>query len=257
MTRKNAFLIHLGLSALVVGTVIVLVTIFWYPAPWMEVIGAKNVLRILITVDLIVGPCLTLMLYKPGKPGLIFDMCMIALVQIAALVYGVHTVFQERPYYVIFVKDRFEVLAYRDINAQDIKAAELQSKQWRQPIMAVAQMPTDEAERNRLIEETVFQGKPDIHARPEYWSPYTENIAEVMAGSRPIDDLLQQRPELKNMLSAAANIADISKEYVFVPVMGRKQVFSLVLEKSTGKPVQIVDIDPWEINDRDNRLASQ
>jgi hypothetical protein len=98
VNRKNAFLIHLGLSALVVGTVIVLVMALWYPAPWMQVIGAANVLSILVSVDLIVGPCLTLILYRPGKPGLVFDLCMIGLVQLGALVYGVHTVYQERPY---------------------------------------------------------------------------------------------------------------------------------------------------------------
>ena len=251
MSRKNAFLIHLGLSALVVGTVIVLVMLFWYPPPWMQVIGAANVLGILVAVDLIVGPCLTLLLYRPYKPGLLFDLCMIGLVQLAALVYGVHTVYQERPYYVVFVKDRFEVLAYKDVDAQDIKDEALRRKDWRLPVMAIASMPADPVERNRVLEETLFEGKPDIHARPEFWRPYAGNSAEVLAGSKPVTELLDWRPDLADEFGA-----DISADrFVYAPVMGRKRVFSLVLDKSTGQPVELVDIDPWDAASTDKKLA--
>lgn len=251
VNRKNAFLIHLGLSALVVGTVIVLVMLFWYPAPWMQVIGAANVLGILVAVDLIVGPCLTLLLYKPGKPGLVFDLCMIGLVQLVALGYGIHTVYQERPYYVVFVKDRFEVLAYKDVAAQDIKDEALRRKDWRQPVMAIASMPTDAVARNRVLEETLFEGKPDIHARPEFWSPYAGNTAEVLAGAKSINELLHWRPELVDELDADM----ATDKFVYAPVMGRKQVFSLILDKSTGQPVRLVDIDPWTAARTDKRLA--
>ena len=251
MSRENAFLIHLGLSALVVGTVILLVVMFWYPAPWMQVIGAASVLGVLVSVDLIVGPCLTLLLYRPGKPGVIFDLCMIGLVQLAALVYGVHTVYQERPYYVIFVKDRFEVLAYKDINAQDIADETLRIKAWRQPVMAIASLPTDSVARNRVLEETLFEGKPDIHARPEFWSPYADSTAEVLAGSKSIDELLAWRPDL-----AAELGADVSSDkFVYAPVMGRKRVFSLILDKYTAQPVRLIDIDPWEAASAGKQLA--
>lgn len=251
MSRKKAFLTHLGLSALVVGTVIVLVMVFWYPSPWMQVIGAANVLSILVTVDLIVGPCLTLLLYKPGKPGLVFDLCMIGLVQLGALVYGVHTVYQERPYYVVFVKDRFEVLAYKDVDAQEIKDEALRRKSWRQPVMAIASMPTDSAARNRVLEETLFEGKPDIHARPEFWHPYAGNTAEVLAGAQSIDELLVWQPDLTDELGAIVPVDRL----VYAPVMGRKKVFSLILDKLTGQPVKLVDIDPWEAAATRKQLA--
>jgi len=251
VSRKNAFLIHLGLSALVVGTVIVLVMVFWYPAPWMQVIGAANVLSILVTVDLVVGPCLTLLLFRPGKPGLVFDLCMIGAVQLAALGYGVSTVYQERPYYVVFVKDRFEVLAHKDVDAQAIKDESLRRKDWRQPVMAIASLPADSAERNRVLEETLFEGKPDIHARPEFWRPYVGNSAEVLMGTRPVKELLDWRPDLINDLGAGI----AAGKFVYAPVMGRKEVFSLVLDKSTGQPVKLVAIDPWEAVSTDKQLT--
>jgi hypothetical protein len=60
----------------------------WYPPPYFEVDGGWRILRILAGVDVVVGPLLTLILFKPGKPGLKFDMTCIALMQIGALVYG-------------------------------------------------------------------------------------------------------------------------------------------------------------------------
>jgi len=156
---------------------------------------------------------------------------------------------------VVFVKDRFEVLAYRDVDAQRIKDESFRAKEWRRPIMAIANMPTDSAERDKVLEETLFEGKPDIQARPEYWSPYYANSAEVIAGSRPVAELLQQHPEFAADIDQDGVSPTASDNYVYAPVMGRKQVFSLILEKSTGKPVVIVPVDPWDMHKQKSQLA--
>ena len=116
MSKTRAFLLHLSISATIVGIVCALIFFVWYPQPFFQIAGASSVLKVLIGVDLIVGPLLTLLLYKPGKPKLLFDMSCIALIQIVALVYGTAIIFSERPYYLVFAVDRFEVLAHRDVD---------------------------------------------------------------------------------------------------------------------------------------------
>lgn len=88
MSRFQAALIHLLISTLVVGTVVGVVYWLWYPEPTFGIVGVLPIILMLVGIDLVLGPLLTMIVYKHGKPGLKFDLSVIALVQIAALVYG-------------------------------------------------------------------------------------------------------------------------------------------------------------------------
>ena len=72
---------------------------------------------IIIGVDLVVGPALTLVAFKPGKPGLKFDMTCIALLQTVCLIAGTYVVWSERPLAVVYVDSRFEVVTQDDFGA--------------------------------------------------------------------------------------------------------------------------------------------
>ena len=67
ISKRRAFLIHLSASAFVVGTLCAIIFFLWYPAPYFEARGAWSVIRILVGVDLILGPALTLVLFRPRK----------------------------------------------------------------------------------------------------------------------------------------------------------------------------------------------
>lgn len=110
MNRYRAALTHFGISALVVGTVFVLVYFLWYPQPLFRGAGGRDLFVVLAMVDVTVGPLITLIIFKPGKKGLKFDLATIAVLQIAALAYGTHVVFEARPVWVVFLKDRFDLI---------------------------------------------------------------------------------------------------------------------------------------------------
>ena len=247
MTRSKAFLIHLCISALAAGLILFLVRVFWYPYPYFEVTGVGSVLRILVCVYLILGPVLTLILFKPGKAGLKFDMYLVAIIQSAALIYGSYTLYLERPYYIVFVKDRFEVLAQQDMDEGQIKDPSLFTKSWTLPVLIVATMPADIQEQQRILEETLLEGKPDIHQRPEYWSAYAEQADQVNKGVRTLSDLLERRPdgaEAIYKVAGESNADDVNR-LIFAPIMGKQRVFSLVLDPLSLLPIAIIDVDPW------------
>ena len=54
-------------------------------------------LKIIMGVDLVLGPLLTLIVYVPGKKGLKFDLTMIGITQIGCLMAGLWVVHNERP----------------------------------------------------------------------------------------------------------------------------------------------------------------
>ena len=245
MSKPRAFLLHLSLSATVVGMVCALIFFAWYPQPYFEIAGAWSVLQVLIGVDLVVGPLLTLILYKPNKPRLLFDMSVIAVIQLTALIYGTTVIFQERPYYVVYAIDRFEVLARTEIDAAAIRDESLRRKPFVGPIVAVALFPESEAERQRLLNE-VLAGKPDLERRPEYWDVYAKHSSGILERATPLGELADERPDARDRIEAFMHSRNDADDLISIPVVGKKGAFYFVLDKTTRLPVGIIDSDPWQ-----------
>lgn len=246
MSKLRAFLVHLGLSAAIVGAVCATIFLVWYPHPYFAAKGAWDVLRVLVGVDLVLGPTLTLLLFKPQKPGLLFDLSVIASIQLSALLYGTTVIYQERPYFAVFAVDRFQVLARRDVDASQIGADELSDKPLAGPILAVAVLPEDPKEFQALLEEVLFENKPDIERRPEYWHPYSSRSADVLARGQSLTDLAKARPESRERIEAIiASMHSDGAEPIYVPLVGRGRDFTFIIDGETARPIEIIDVDPW------------
>ena len=88
--RRQAALIHLGISAAVALAIVATMLLVWYPSPWFAAAGGGTLLLLLVGVDVIIGPLLTFVVFDPAKKSLVYDLAVIVMLQIAALVYGVH-----------------------------------------------------------------------------------------------------------------------------------------------------------------------
>jgi len=246
VSKRRAFLSHLSLSTTVVGIVCAAIFLCWYPEPYFTVKGTWNALRVLVGVDLVLGPILTLILFRPGKRGLALDMAMIALIQLSALIYGVSVIYTERPYYTIFVIDRFEVLAKRDVSAAAVADTSFTAKPLIGPIIAVAERPSDPRELQRLMEETLFEGKPDIERRPELWRPFDQERAVVLERARPLGELAEQQPAVREQIESLYTSLGVAPDAIaYVPVVGTEGPLTMVIDRETALPVAALRIDPW------------
>ncbi|MFL2546237.1 MAG: TfpX/TfpZ family type IV pilin accessory protein [Candidatus Rariloculaceae bacterium] len=246
LSKKRAFLLHLSASALVVGTLCALIFFLWYPEPYFAAKGAASVLRVLVGVDLILGPLLTLILFKPHKPGLIVDVSVIAIIQLSALIYGTTVIYQERPYYSVFAVDRFQVLSYGEVDSSMITHDELRQKPFIGPVLAVARLPEDQETFQQLLHETLFEGKPDIDRRPEFWQPYSEGSAAVIARARSLTDLISEKPEAEEEVTNLTEKTGRSIDSLaYLPFVGKGESFTYVIDAETGTPIDIINVDPW------------
>ncbi len=92
ITKIKALLIHLLISAVIVGLLILMIVFIWYPKPLFEISGVITPVKMLVFIDLIVGPILTFVVYKKHKKTLKFDLSIVALMQIIALCYGAYII---------------------------------------------------------------------------------------------------------------------------------------------------------------------
>ena len=185
------FLICVFIAAVVVSVMLGV----WYPGPLFEAAGGSGLLYILVGVDVTLGPLLTLIVFKSGKPGMKFDLTVIGLVQVAALVYGVYVVSVARPAFMVFVKDRFELATVVDLDSAELAAAkypEFRKPGWGGPVLAATDMPTDPKERAKVIDAAL--AGLDLHNFPRYYVPYALRTKEVLDKALTVARLRSAEP---------------------------------------------------------------
>lgn len=115
--RLKASAIHLALSLAIAALAGLLVFGIWYPYPFREISGGRELFLLVVTVDVILGPLITLAVFNRKKPWteLRRDLAIVALIQLAALGYGLWTVYVARPVHMVFEIDRFRVVHAIDV----------------------------------------------------------------------------------------------------------------------------------------------
>ena len=115
--RVKASAVHLCISLGIALIAALLVFIVWYPYPYRDISGGRELFFIVVTVDVIMGPLITLAIFNPSKGFQVLrrDLLVVALLQIAALTYGLWTVGVARPVHLVFEYDRFRVVHAIDV----------------------------------------------------------------------------------------------------------------------------------------------
>ncbi|MCU0756899.1 MAG: hypothetical protein MUE46_17605 [Xanthomonadales bacterium] len=172
--------VHFLLSALVLGAVALLLLQLWYPWPLWKILDAPGMLMIAVGVDLIIGPLLTAVVYQPGKRTLKFDLGVIVLLQIAALSFGIHTMAQARPVYVVAVVDRFEVVSAFQLTEKELADGDARWRafSWTGPRYVGVRPPLPEEQENVFFE--AVNGN-DVHLRPKFYADFSTSW-EKLAG---------------------------------------------------------------------------
>ncbi|MBT8438088.1 MAG: hypothetical protein KJO91_00060 [Gammaproteobacteria bacterium] len=122
ISRKQAFFTHLGVSSIIFMVLSYLIVFHWYPDFYFSLDGGQRAILTIFIVDVVLGPGLTLLVFKPGKKSLKFDMSVIVFVQLSALIWGVHNVFTERSATAVFYQGRFTCISRPDAGEIDLAA---------------------------------------------------------------------------------------------------------------------------------------
>jgi hypothetical protein len=108
--RYQAFAVHMAISLVIFFMLLVCITQYWYPGVLFDTGNGWKAIGIIIGIDLILGPLLTLIVFNHNKSSLKFDLWVIALLQTAALIYGTWTIHQTRPIALAFINSSFSTI---------------------------------------------------------------------------------------------------------------------------------------------------
>jgi hypothetical protein len=212
-----------------------LVFLVWYPYPYRDLSGGRELFLLVMGVDIVCGPLLTLVLFNPVKPKaeLWRDMALVVLIQLGALGYGLWSVWQARPLYLVLEVDRYKVVTRPVVDEVALATlpSELQSRWWAGPTVVGLRESKDVQEREKIMFESV-QGGRDYAERPEFYLPYEgANALKSLNRARPIAAFLQKQPSQQAAATELATKkgADIT-QWMYLPIVAR-QDWIAVLDK--------------------------
>ena len=247
--RLRAAGIHLALSALVAAVTAMLVFAVWYPWPYREVSGGRELFELVIAVDIVLGPLLTFAVFNRAKPRaeLNRDLAVIATLQLAGLAYGLWTVQLARPVHMVFEYDRFRVVHQVDIPAElDARVPKgLELAPVGGPTL-LALRPFRNAEENMEF-TTAALGGVQLSARPELWQPYELGRAQVLQAARPVAQLKTRFPQRAGEIDAALQKAGRdSASAAWLPLVARKaEAWTVLLDAKTAEVIGYLPLDSF------------
>lgn len=198
LTKSQAFALHLVLSLVAFSMLVVTMLLWWFPGELFLLDGGWQGLRLVAMVDLVLGPALTLLLYKPGKPKLLLDMSLIGAIQIAALGYGFLATWQQRTVAVVHAEGAFTTLSAEAKAEADARLRELEIEP--RAIDAIAGVDGDRAvpllvtppptpeEFGQYLAD-LFNDYPEPHERNDLYRTPTEEADTLAAGALALEEL--------------------------------------------------------------------
>lgn len=247
ITRWRAGAIHVALSALIAALVFTGIFWLWYPGALFAAAGGLKLFALIAGVDLSIGPLLTTIVYVPRKKGLKFDLTVIALLQLAALAYGAGVLYVSRPAWIVFVKDRFELVRADEVVASGRAKAKppFDALPRTGPRVVGAELPTDPNQQYNLA-FSALAGR-DVQDYPQYLVPYARVRKEVAAHAKPYEDLRRFNPGAEARIAALPGKWDKAPgDLGFVPMRAGKVDLSVLVDRHTGDYVGISSLRPWQ-----------
>lgn len=215
-SASYAAILHLLASLAIAISIAMLVFWLWFPYPYRELVGGRELFLLIISIDAICGPLLTAIVFNPkkSKRELTQDLCLVALIQLAALSYGLFILSQARPVYTVFEVDRFRVITAADVLKDKLqpKQGGLQILPWTGPLVIGTRTASGGKELMESLDLSLAGIDPSM--RPDWWQPYEKSKSAALAKAERVEVLREKHPTLLPLIDQAIKDSGLPDKYL-------------------------------------------
>ena len=218
-SRWSAFGLHFAISVIILIALLAVIFFVWFPYDLIYAGGITG-LKIVMGVDLVLGPLLTLVVFAPGKKSLKFDLSMIALLQAGCLFAGMWLVFNERPLVQVLADDGVHLLAASDFSYYQLDLPELPG---RSPKNVMLDLPEDRGALGSIkLTSEMMDEKPFVF-RTDLYLPVTQVSRErFQQRIEFIQEPFVQEPSVQD---PAVQNPPVDQEFKALPVNEKEPCF--------------------------------
>lgn len=228
--------------SLIIVLLLIFFVFYYYPLPLIKATGASKLILITSIAILLLGPFLSLIIHNKNKKSLFLDTIYLVSLQLLALGFGVYTLYEGRPIWIVYNVDRFDLVRFNEIDTRRISQAniEYQNTNITGVKYVAIVIPEDNIEKRNeiLFDEVSFGIAPS--QKPELYQPINTVKKHIIDKGKNLSDLniingndkakliLERYHDVKAYLPLKANTVDMT-----------------VLINSEGNIIDIVDLKPW------------
>lgn len=245
MTRLKAAVMHILISFFIITLTLATMYALWFPNAYFTLMGGLKLIALIAIIDVFLGPLLTFAIFKSGKKGLKFDLFCIGLVQLTALSYGVYVMFQARPIFTVFNKDKFQIAAVVDVDPREL-AKEKDSK-WKQLSITGPKLVAIGIPDKKNKTETMFAKIQtlDAYRYPRLYDEYAKHRNDVIKAGRPLTTLALDSIENKITIAKFLNKSHRPEnDFLVLPISSELAEMSAIVDAKTGDFIEIIDAKP-------------
>lgn len=240
---------HLLASALVASITAAFVFGVLYPDPWRNIVGIGAIFTLVVVADIVCGPLLTLVLVSPKKSRRErwLDLLLVSGIQMAALVFGLWSVYAARPVALIFEVDRMVLVTANEVQVEQLGLAPEGMREL--PRFGVEVAGTRSAissqEYLRSLEQSLEGVSPAM--RPDWWISLRDVKSQMLARAKPLEVLIAKRPQqAKVLLRAAGNSGFETADLRYLPLTSSMSTDWTVLISPAGSIVGYLKVDAFD-----------
>lgn len=178
MSRWKAGAIHFLISLAIFLGLLAVILLLWYPGILFNIDSGWAGLQLVIGVDLIAGPVLTIVVFKAGKKGLIFDLSCIAFFQAACMAAGMWIIYSERPIALVLAYDTFYSIDREEFLQYERDPQILEEFPGPYPKLIYIELPESEIAAEIASIRAQFIGDP-LYIQTENYRAMPDSIEEV------------------------------------------------------------------------------
>lgn len=234
---------HLLVSILIAGLSALAVFLLWYPFPSSTLLNVGSIYLLMLTVDVVCGPLLTLFLANPHKSRreLFFDVGVVAVIQIFALAYGLYSLENARPIAYVFEQDRIVLVKKNELYfSKCTDRADCDVRFGQRDLMWHISNLEDSSSNSLHSLDLSLQGVSPA-MRPETWIDWDWGSPKVQHALRPLSSLRSK--ELSKLKSIWEFPVNQIEEFSYLPLVSSRSLEWIVIFDKKGTVEKYVPID--------------
>jgi hypothetical protein len=238
--RLKLFSLHLLSSATVLTLILGSLYLGWYRWPGWYLTDVTRVFLVMVCVDVVLGPTLTLIIanQKKSRRELTRDIGIIVAVQLCALTYGSVQLWNGRPLYYAFSESVLQLVQAYDIDANEARLGREQNPSlaphwYSLPRWVWAPLPQDSDERGKIVASAI-SGGDDVISMPRYFKRWQDGLPALRGQLKKVDAVAyfakSEKKKLKDKIRAAG-MADDQPDAI--PLTGRGHPLLAVIDPAS------------------------
>lgn len=187
--KAKAALIHLLVSLLVFTGIAYVIIFEWYPQALFTAEGGLQGIKLMAAIDLVLGPSLTFIIISKtkGKLEIVFDLAVIVIIQISALVWGGLQVYSQRPVALVMWEDVFYTVTEDYYSKQEVSLDEVTKYSDEKPRLIYADSKNSVEQLNEI--QRLNELKIPPYGQVHLYGSLKDNFSDMLPVQITQDDL--------------------------------------------------------------------